>query len=96
VFAHVRVPPKHQAHGKLSLVLSEIVIDDMQRTKATLMLRSSSDHKHRLTCIEFHMNMQVSRSAWSNSDAGIPLVFGDTTLQHHNLALSSKQYCDTW
>ncbi len=73
--------------GKLSPVLSEIVIDDMQRTKATLMLRSSSDHKHRLTCIQCHMNMQVSRSAWSNSDTGIPLVFGDTTLQHHNLAL---------
>ncbi len=54
VFAHVCDPPKHQAHGKLLLVLSEIVVAAMQ-TK--LMLTSSSNHKHNLTCVECHMEL---------------------------------------
>ena len=45
---------------KLLLVLSEVVVDAMQKATATLMLRSSSNHRHSLTCAECHMDMQVS------------------------------------
>ena len=44
--------------GKHLLVPIEVVVDAMQKATATLMLRSSSNHRHSLTCAECHMDMR--------------------------------------
>ncbi len=46
--------------GKLLLVPTEVAVDAMQKAPATLMLRSSSNHRHSLTCAESHMDMRVN------------------------------------